>query len=49
MAGEEQTNIIAKPEVTSGAVRTGLSGPLRCAKASPWYDEGRDFLWSKER
>jgi hypothetical protein len=48
LAGEEQTNIIAKPGVTSGAERTGLRGPLRCAKASFWRSGGCDFLWSKE-
>jgi hypothetical protein len=49
MAGEEQASIIAKPGVTSGAARTCLSGLLRCAKTSHWYDERSDFLWSKER
>src|SRR5229473_2476791 len=34
MAGEEQTNIIAKPLVTAGAERTRLRGHLRGAKGT---------------
>jgi len=52
MAVEEQTNIIAKWGVTSGAEHKDVRG-LCVVQALLWFlvlvNEGRDFLWSKQQ